>query len=258
MFNQINELYQKFLEIKKMGFIRSVNNYYSGCGLTFESLIGKNVENFELPDFEGIEIKVKKNIKSNNSFANYLTLFSASPDGEYLFEIKRLWETYGYPQKANPQNRCFSGYVNTVRKLFIGKTYKFMLHVDRKKEKIFLNVYDESGNMIDDETSWSFDLLKTKLERKFKLLAVITADYKYIDDYPYYKYSTINFYKLKSFENFIELIETGKIFVSFNVGTYLKSYRAGQIYDHGTEFTIYKDQILRLFDKIEVKEHDFV
>ena len=61
----------------------------SGVGITLESLLQKERENFEIPDYKGIELKAKCSRKET-----YITLFSAVPDS-YLFEIKRILKEYG-------------------------------------------------------------------------------------------------------------------------------------------------------------------
>ena len=52
-------LQQKFKEIKQKGYIKSVRRGSTGIGATFESLLGKPEESFEIPDFYGIEIKTQ-------------------------------------------------------------------------------------------------------------------------------------------------------------------------------------------------------
>ena len=54
----------------------------------------------------------------------------------------------------------------------------------------------------------------------------------------YYYYHTINFYKLRDFDTFINLIEKGIIEISFKIGYYKTGKRMGNIYDHGTDFSI--------------------
>lgn len=59
MDNNIIKLKKIFDGIANKGWIMSSQKGTSGVGITFEKLIGKNKENFEIPDFEGIEIKTK-------------------------------------------------------------------------------------------------------------------------------------------------------------------------------------------------------
>ncbi len=81
---EIKKLKKEFHTIKKMGWVKSVNEGKGSIGLTFENLLGKEKENFELPDYLGIELKTHQKYSKS-----YTTLFNATPDGRYLFEIKR-------------------------------------------------------------------------------------------------------------------------------------------------------------------------
>lgn len=74
-------LEEKSKEIKNLGWIEAKGNGTSQVGITYEILLGKEPENFEWPDFYGIEIKTKtKNCFKNNS----LSLFRATPDNTFL------------------------------------------------------------------------------------------------------------------------------------------------------------------------------
>ena len=84
----------KWVEGKSKGF--------GDAGITLEAILGKERENFELPDYQGIEIKTKYSTKES-----YITLFTAVPDS-YLFEIKRIVREYGYPDSNYPEFKVFN------------------------------------------------------------------------------------------------------------------------------------------------------
>lgn len=92
MNENIRLLERKFLEIKKRGYVKSVRKGPTGVGATFESLLNKNEESFEIPDFYDIEIKTKRSYSKS-----YITLFNAVPTGSSYYEVKRLRDNYGYP-----------------------------------------------------------------------------------------------------------------------------------------------------------------
>ena len=80
----ISILKNKIEEIKKLGWIKCEQKNYGSVGLKIEELLNINSRNFEIPDYDEIEIKTKKSVSTKN-----ITLFSASPDS-FLFETKRL------------------------------------------------------------------------------------------------------------------------------------------------------------------------
>ena len=238
-----------FLELKKL----VINNHWvegkgkgnNNVGITFESLLNKEVENFELPDYKGIEIKTKYSKKEC-----YISLFNCTPDS-YLFEIKRLHLLYGYPDKEFPQFNIFNISIYGNRKIRLNNTF-FKLYVDRINQKVFLRIYDTNNKIIDELTSWSFEILNEKLQRKLKYLALIQAEKKYINNKIYFKYNNIDFYSLISFDKFLWLIEMGMIRVTFRIGIYKSKDKLGKMYDHGTCFNIEQENIDRLFNKIDV------
>lgn len=214
-------------------------------GITLESLLNKERENFELPDYKGVELKAKCSKKETD-----ITLFSATPDS-YLFEIKRLQREYGYPDKELPQFNVFNLSIYGNRKIKLNNNY-FKIYVDYKNKKIILRIYDNKFKIIDEFVSWSFDLLQEKLERKLKYMVLIHADRKFEHNEVLFKYKDIQFYELISFDKFLWLIENGIIKVTFKIGVYKKNYRYGEIYDHGTSFSIDEKDIPRLFERIYI------
>lgn len=236
-------LYQKFLEIKNMGWIQSMKNNRSGIGYTFERLLGKKEENFCYPDFHGIEIKTKKN------FANgFITLLSAVPDGDYLFPLDTIRETYGYPDKTFFHKKIFQCSIqNGVETKIKGKY--FQLSVDKDNEKIYLVVLNHKNEIIDRSISWSFDWMKERLFLKIQYLAVIHANHRIVYDEEYFQYTKIDFYKLRDFETFLKLINSGVIRITFALGLYKSGPKVGQKHDHGANFEIHLKDITLLFHK---------
>ncbi len=241
------DLFRKFYEIRKLGWIKSMRRGYSGSGYTFERLLGKQEENFELPDYRSIEIKTKRLYTKGN-----ISLFNATPDS-YLFLIKDIQSQYGYPDKDMPKVKIFNGNVYGNDYNRIGINYSFKLEVDRNQEKVILKIKDRYLNEINSNISWSFQLLKEKLERKLTHLAIVKTDTKIIDSIEYFRYCYIDFYELKDFDTFILLIEKGIIRVVFKIGTFKKGIRKGNIHDHGTSFEINIENVEELYKKISFR-----
>ncbi len=242
MEKDIIQFEEKFKIIKKLDWIKTKRKGPTGIGYTFETLLEKEENSLEIPDFNNIEIKTFR----NNS-CSFLSLFNMTPDGDYLFELKRIKEKYGYPDKILKDCKIlnvdvFGDKVNPI-------TYKYLakLKIDYEKEKIRLVILNRNLEVIDEEASWSFDVLKEKLNRKLKYLALIEANSKYINHEEYFKYENINFYKLQDFDAFLKCIEEGIIKVTIKLGVFRTGKRKGQTHDHGTSFSINKNHLHNLY-----------
>lgn len=238
-------LLENFKRIHKQGFIKSVTSSKNGAGITLEYLLNSTGGDFCIPDFQGIELKALRNYK----FADF-DLFNSSPDGKYVYPSQWLAENYGYPDKDFKNIKVLKGdiYSNHLNK--IGLFNQFQLKIDKVNKKIILQIYNYKNVLINEDIYWDFDTLKEKLELKLKKLAIITTEKLYSNREYYYFYKSIKMYKLKSFEEFINLIEQGIIFVTFKTGVSKSGKYKGKFQDHGTAFRISQCNIEKLFTKI--------
>lgn len=246
--NSLIILKRKLDTIKKRGWIACTVKNYGSVGLKLEQLLGINTLNLEIPDFEGIELKTKK-----SKFKQTISLFSATPDNQ-LFEIKRLHKLYAYSDKKNPEYNVLNKILKQGELTYIYNEIFFTLKVDYNKKVIFLVILNRNLEIIDCTTYWSFDLLRDKLERKLRYMCYIQADTVYSNSQLYVKYKDENYYKLKSFDTFLNLIEKGKISITFRIGVYKYGKKIGQIHDHGTTFSIDEMNIEDLFEKITIND----
>lgn len=242
MEKDILEFKNVFEEIKAKGWIKSKRSGPTGIGYTFETLLNKEEDTLEIPDYKSIEIKTQR--KKSNSF---VSLFNATPDGDYLFEIKRLRNTYGYPDKVLKECKVINNdfFANKIKNL--GARYKAKLKIDWENEKLRLIIFNNCLQIVDNEVSWSFDLLKEKLFRKLNNLAFIEAESKFINSIEYFKYTNLHIYQLKDFNTFLKLIEKGIIKVTFKIGVVRTGDKKGEINDHGTSFSILKENLPKLY-----------
>ena len=239
-----NELKKKIDKIKELGWIPYEQNNYGNVGLQLERLLKINAENFEIPDYKN-KIEIKTKISKNET---KISLFNATPDS-YLYEIKRIHKLYSYSDKNNPEYKILNQEITSNKKTKIKYNTYFSLKVNRNKKIIQLLVYNNNGVLIDNKTSWSFELLQAKLERKLKYLCYIEADKLYIRGQNYVKYKRDYYYILKGFDQFINLIDEGIISFRFKIGVFKTGSRKGQLHDHGTSITIDKNNLTMLFDK---------
>ena len=246
MEKQIKKLNEEFVKIKKMGWVKSVNRGSNGVGFTFESLLGIQKNELEIPDYNGIELKARR----YNS-TSYIILFSCKPEGRYYHEVERIKEKYGYPHSIFKEYKVLNNSVYANKKNKIGQKYYFKLEVSRKNERIYLLIYDINKKLIEREVYWEFDALKEKLYRKLKWLAVVKAYSKRccLEQTEYFKYDEIKIYYLKNFETFIRLLESGTIRVNFKLNIETSAEKLGRIHDHGTSFDILEKDLVLLYNK---------
>ena len=246
MIDDYISLKEKFNNIKNMGWIESKRKGTTGIGYTFETLLGKEEESFPIPDYGTIEIKTRYR---NSRYP--ISLFNATPDGDYLFPMQQLYDNYSFPYGKNKMYNVFYAKMSAVEEINAGRYNKFKLAINHEKQQIRIIVRDKFDNIKDTGISWSFPFLKEKIERKLKYLALIKADVHTYPNAQYFRYYKINFYMLTNFETFISLIESGIITVTFMIGCYSSGIKKGQMNNHGAAFTIDETNLEKLFLKFD-------
>ena len=120
-------------------------------------------------------------------------------------------------------------------------------------KKVIMEVYNKDNELIDNLSSWSFELLEEKLSRKLNYVCFVEGDKKFSHNTLYVRYNKYKFYKLKKFSDFIQLLKRGQIRISFTLGVYKSGIKSGKMHDHGTQFSIRKENLKLLFDEIELE-----
>lgn len=245
MNSDILALKEKLDKIKNLGWIECKNKNKSVTGKTLENLLEINPDNFEIPDYNTIEIKSKVSKREN-----YIDLFCATPDS-YVLETKRLYDKYGYLDSNNYKILNFVLYGEFLKP--INNEYSAKLRIDYKNKKVIMEIYNKDNELIDNLSSWSFELLEEKLCRKLNYVCLVEGDKKFSHNVLYVRYDKYKFYKLKKFSNFIRLLKRGQIRISFTLGVYKSGSKSGKMHDHGTQFSIKKENVKLLFDEIELE-----
>lgn len=245
MNNDILALKEKLDKIKNLGWIECENKNKSVTGKTLENLLEINPDNFEIPDYNTVEIKSKVSKREN-----YIDLFCATPDS-YVLETKRLYDKYGYLDSNNYKILNFVLYGEFLKP--INNEYSARLRIDYKNKKVIMEVYNKDNELIDNLSSWSFELLEEKLSRKLNYVCFVEGDKKFSHNTLYVRYDKYKFYKLKKFSDFIQLLKRGQIRISFTLGVYKSGIKSGKMHDHGTQFSIRKENLKLLFDEIKLE-----
>lgn len=197
------------------------------------------------PDYQGIEIKC------TTRFSRYpISLFSKSFDDPSFFEMNRLINTYGTEDNIYKGRKILMANLKVNEKISINNNYYFELKIDKKKGKIYINIYDNNNKLIENEPYISFNSLKEHLEVKLTNLAIVYASKKEIDDKINYRYYKMCIYKLISFDKFIELLENSIIKTSIIRRISLSGNEEGRQRNKNLLLQIQKENILDLFNTI--------
>ena len=249
--NKLIALLRESRQIEKAGWIPCISCGSGAVGRTFENALGINENTFEVPDYDCL-IEIKTKIIRTDNLYKYINLFSAAPDS-YLFETKRIVNSYGYPHNKYSNLKVFNLSIYTSKVAFT-RRYMFRLKIDKVKKQLVLYVYDRfSFELVDNDVAWSFDLLSQKLYRKLKYLLYVKARKKMINGKVFFCYSNSKIYILKNFDSFLNAIEHDYIRVTFKIGVYTWGHKYGKINDHGTSFDINEDYLEELFKPFKQK-----
>lgn len=179
-------------------------------------------------------------------------MFTATPDGDFLFPYERIIDKVGYPSKKNPKYKVFLSAATGKYYTSIGYTRNVKLSVNRKNQKIDFLVADKFYKNIPVDVSWSFSLINSKIEQKINKLAIIRAEHKFINGKEFFHYKGIDFYKIKGLDTFLNLIEDGTIKVCFKISVFTDGIKEGKMDNHGTDFSIKEEDIEKLYTKINI------
>lgn len=245
----VDDLKEKFKKIKNAGYIKGLKQNSKGnAGLTFELLIGKNNDEFQIADYNGIEIKVKNNLRFSY---RYITLFSLVPSNCFGIEIKRLRNNYGYYDTIYKDKKILMKSVYANKKVYLNNGYSFELKIKYNIKRIYLYIYDKTNKLIDNNMYWDFDDIKNVIQRKLKTLALIKYNKKIKNNLEYFLYDNIHLYKFKKIYTFLNLLEEGIIRIYICLGIYKSGPKKGQEHDHGIAFGIKECDLLKLYDKYD-------
>ena len=247
-FNCIIKIFEK---LTSLGYIKSnSNNIFNAAGLTLESFLGKQLDNMFFPDYKGIEIKCTQR------FSRYdISLFTLSFDGPSLFESNYLLRTYGKDDKNFPEYKKLIVNLKLNKKVLVYKKYYFELKIDYENKKIFIKIYDISGNFIEDRAFIDFFSIEQRLSIKLGKLALFYASKKVIDEVYYFRYYMLKCFICRGIDAFIKALEDGYINANLQLRFARGTNDFGKNKNKNIQFTIKKECIDKLFIKIYSDEN---
>lgn len=238
MIRTLDDFILRFKEIQSMGWIRTHRSGNTGIGKTLEDLLGIQENNLQEPDFGEYELKASR-INSNSM----LTLFTKSPLPKGSNTKLRLM--YGYASAA---------YRNDEKVLHSTLNAKTFTDISDTNNKLRVDyVVTDPSDIIYIESQqgrcdayWEVNSLKESFLRKYpNKLVYVKAEARGTGANEEFLYKEAYLCDSFSYENFIQLLKEGKIYVDLRIG----QYPDGRTHDHGTGFRIKEcDQDL-LFNK---------
>lgn len=245
--NEIIALNKKFEKIKALNFVDGINEKSKGnAGITFEKLLGKENDNFQIPDYNGIEIKVK-NINSSK----ITRLFTLVPSNSFGIHLKRIRNSYGNFDRQFKNIKTLNCFVDTISKKNLYNGYNIKLFMDYTQEKLYLEFYS-NNILIEREIYWDFEDLVKTFERKLKILAIVHYKKRICNSKTQFYYTNMEYYKAKSSIVFFNLIEQGIIKINIDLGIYRSGSKIGKEHDNGIFFFIDNYNFDLLYKKINL------
>ncbi len=238
MQEELKSLEQELKRIKDLGYVKNVKKGKNGELATFFKILkDRNI-------CQMVDLKLKKDFTRN-----YMTIFNAKPVYKGKNDVKRLWEKYGYFENNDRRKKVLKTSVQANCSTLVGNRFLFKLKIDYENEKIFLLVFDRAFQLLECSSGWTFDSLREIYDKKRKYLVLIRAWEQVIEKNRHYRYYDYYVWQLKSFEEFLKLIEDGTIRVTFKVDFHRKEPKIGLIDDKGVSFEIQELELERLYNK---------
>lgn len=245
------KIIESFKKVAGLGFVESNRSHNTGIGKTFEDYLGVVENNDRLPDFEGYEVKTKR--ETSNSFSTLFTKSPSHPAGVNSY----LRDTYGSPYPENPRMKrlhtsMFAHHGNTCN-----GTYSFRLVNDRGARKVKIAVSSLSdGRLIDDSVFYTYEDLDFALKNKLKNLFFVFAACKNDEESgkELFHFASAEIYETPSLENFLTLLDEGKIMYDIRIGSYKSGRNIGKPHDHGSGFRIRPVELVELYAHKEIVE----
>lgn len=223
-------LLAKIKEVNKKGWIKTLRKGDTGVGYTLETELGIRANSNQKPDFHGIEIKAFR----KRSIGKLITLFSQVPNWKKSNTNRsEVLSEYGYLDANERFNLYCSVFGNEKN------TLNWKLDVDRINKKI--NVLNNDKIII----FWDFEKIEERILKKHDQTFFIYSDTKLENGNEYFFYNKILITQKASLENFLKLIENGKVCMDF----VMHRKKNGTTRDHGFLWRIRSNSIPDLFEK---------
>ena len=229
MKKEIILLWKEFQNIRKRGLIEKNNG--------LENTFWKNIKSGE--QFKNIYVKFKLGYTTSP-----ITLFSLNPKRSKSNVLDYIFKKYShnrYDDLTKPKifsEKIYAQELNSIN------NYHYRLKIDYLYTKVILEAY-YNNEYLEDVCYWNFKDIETILKKKMNYFVIIFGYPYKRGQKPYYKYLKMEVYKLKSFWEFLNLINKNKIYVQIRL-----QETNGSLKNYGVAFKIAKEDLNKLFYKV--------
>ena len=240
--NSIQELTDKFLQIKAKGFVPNTrpNNQDGGIGNTLEDLLEIRENNLTQADFKGIEIKSQRLFNSS-----YITLFSKAPTHPKLAN-NYLRETFGeVRQEEHSDKKILYASIFAHRPSTVYDKYKMSLQINHNEQRLYL--------IVSNDIYWDFQTLQ-RATQKLKNLLLAFADTQTQNNQKYHHFTKAQLYLNFNFDKFLTELQNGSIMFDIRIGVHNSGKSYGKTHDHGSGFRIKKENFHLLYNNTQTIE----
>ena len=248
--NSIQELTDKFLQIKAKGFVPNTrpNNQDGGIGNTLEDLLEIKENNLTQADFKDIEIKSQRLFNSS-----YITLFSKAPTHPKRAN-NYLRETFGeVRQEEHSDKKILYASIFAHRPSTVYDKYKMSLQINHNEQRLYLIVTDLNNKTLSNDIYWDFKTLQ-RATQKLKNLLLAFADTQTQNNQKYHHFTKAQLYLNFNFDKFLIELQNGSIMFDIRIGVHNSGKSYGKTHDHGSGFRIKKENFHRLYHNTQPLE----
>jgi hypothetical protein len=219
------EFRQRFKDLRKKGFVRTIRSGPTGVGHTLEHELGLTENNIAFPDIGVAEVKAHR-----GSSSSLVTLFTFN---RKVWKVKPLDAVRNYgTEDANGRLGLY--FTMTMTPNSAG------LFVRLEQESIDLRHID--GTLI---ASWRLADLAHQFKRKIPALIYVTADVEERDGVEYYHYTRAQLLTGTTRNTLAQQFRAGHIVLDLRLHDRGTSAR-----NHGTGFRAYEKNFPALFSKV--------
>lgn len=171
-----------------------------------------------------------------------LTLFTKTPQPRG--SINRLRENFGYAS---------GNYDNEEKVLHSTISANDFVKISDTNQKLMINCFNDRIAIVtedgDEVAFWTRDNLQRTFENKYTgKFIYVEADSRGTGSNEEFNY--IAAYEITGFNynDFINLLEQGRIYIDLRIGQYHSGKKSGKTHDHGTAFRIAEGDYFKLFN----------